>query len=252
MNGKLLREWLCDSILQHDYFSCQSVGADGKNELRAFQLLSHPRHLITVRTFDTDAARNRSLFNIVPLELWHHDMVQLDAREVSILAVSEPQEMDLIHFLGGDPDARSSVSIWKRGESDIDGCFLLCDRRAATPHSPLTSSRYPLLALHDTIDAHGHIAVDRICDHTARSGLYYVKSRKHLKSYLQCVLSAKWLFAHGQDTFRSRRPNAYYTCILKRPGSPPRKQKRTANELPFSCCPQPLLQYIHCGITYVR
>ena len=215
-----LREWLCASLSVYSYFSCE-VKEDASNTLRVFQLLSNPRKLITVNTYYTNAAEQRSCFNLLPLELAHPE-AGADAVQVDAFEVSDAQELDLIYFLEGDPAARRRIQVWTRSESDIEGCFLLSDPYLATPVTPMTSASYPLLALHDALDASLHVPVQRKFKHNPRSGLYYDMACEHVKGYLQCVLSTKWLYDNGQATFESRMPNSYYLCILKRPGcSPP-------------------------------
>ena len=71
--ARLLSEWLGDSIPPYAYFTVQCCDDQGPH-LKAFQLLSCPRRVITIETFDSNAPLEQRMFNLLPLELWHTEL----------------------------------------------------------------------------------------------------------------------------------------------------------------------------------
>jgi hypothetical protein len=112
------------------------------------------------------------MFNLLPLELWHTELVKLDEPSLDCVIISDAIECDLLQMLGGDPEARRGIKVWKRGCSDIETYFNLSEGRQAVPVSDVSSLTHPVLGLLDSLDVKGYIMVHRRTTHTRRSGLF--------------------------------------------------------------------------------
>ena len=182
-----------------------------------FQLLSNPRKITVVNTYDTDLDQMRITWNCVPLEI--RDVHAADPPEFfEAFKVADSKEVDLVALVGANPAARRSFKIWEYDIADVEGCFILKNPRPAKPCSTVQSKSSPLLGLHDTLNEMGYIMVDRPFKHSADAGLFYDKADRLKRAYLQCVISSQWLYANGQLSFDIRQLVAYYVLILKTPG----------------------------------
>ena len=161
------------------------------------------------------------MFNLLPLELWHTELVKLDESSLDCVIISDAIECDLLKMLGGYPEARRGIKVWKRGCSDIDTYCNSSEGRQAVPLSDASSPTHPVLGLLDLLDLKGYMCVQRRTTHTRRSVFFFDKHFQYVKQYLQCVLASAWIFSHGQDLFESRMPISYYNCLLKCPGPHP-------------------------------
>jgi hypothetical protein len=224
-NATLLREWLVDSISIYSYFTffCSSE-FDDTSSMRVFQLLSAPRAIITVHTFDTNDKAQRLQWNLLPLDVWRRDFVGDTLSKIEAFEVGDSTELDLTAMLEGDLEARNTFKSWTPAVSELDGCINLHTPVPLCPRSPVHAKTAPLLGLWDALDSAGHIAVNRLVTHTSRSGLVYDNTMLRNRAYMKCVLLSSWLFEQGQSSFPSRQSVAYYTLVLKAPGKVPSGQ----------------------------
>ena len=69
--------------------------------MRVFQLLSAPRHITTVHTFETNDKVQRLQWNLLPLDVWSRAFVRDDLSKIEAFEVSDATELDLVAMLAG-------------------------------------------------------------------------------------------------------------------------------------------------------
>jgi hypothetical protein len=194
---------------------------DDRSELHAFQVLSHPRKMLGIQTFDTDPFQERRVWNLQPLEIVNAQDLSVDPMQLDVHDAHESREIDLVGMLSADIESRNDVRLWDTTQSDYGGCTALVNSRLATPLSPIISKSFPLVGLWDMLEVAGFMRVHRVVKHSVRSGKFYDEAGALSRLYLRAVLSSKWLFDNGQATFESRKAASYYALILKQPGKVP-------------------------------
>jgi hypothetical protein len=118
-DAKLVLDWMCDSICTYDYFSCKLTNPEGNLVLSFFQLLSVPRWVTVVSTYDTDLDKQRLAWNVVELGNWSHSKLGDDSSWHEVFEVGDGTEVHLVSMLECDPAARQHFRIWKRYEGDV-------------------------------------------------------------------------------------------------------------------------------------
>ena len=169
----LLRGWLVDSIQQYDTFTCKVELPDDRSELHAFQVLSHPRKMLGIQTFDTDPFQERRVWNLQPLEIVNAQDLSVDPMQLDVHDAHESREIDLVGMLSADIESRNDVRLWDTTQSDYSGCTALVNSRLATPLSPIISKSFPLVGLWDMLEVAGFMRVHRVVKHSVRSGKFY-------------------------------------------------------------------------------
>ena len=218
-NSKLLREWIEASLPTFCYFSCCIPQLGGTSRLLVGQVVSPPRKVITIPTYNTNEVHQRSCWGILLLDIRRRDELLTDPTSLEVFSVEETTQIDLVDMLDANPEARRTFQTWVRQLPDVSGGFILCSPTRAQPRSDFSDKNHPILSLLDALESCEHMAIDRKLEHSIDSGLFWDKKSEHLRPYLQCVLCADWLRKQGQLTFESRLPVSYYQMVLRKPGS---------------------------------
>ena len=98
---------------------------DDKMEVNAFQVLSMPRHMITIETFGSNQSLARRKWNVLPHSILHADILPAEPIEMNCFAVEDAVELDVVDILHADVEARRHIRVWETTESDFEGCLAL-------------------------------------------------------------------------------------------------------------------------------
>ena len=160
---------------------------------------------------------NKKVWNIQPFAISRPDLLGDDPQKVDIFKSGEPTNLDFLHVLAVGGVDRLQVRKWELADSDVVGCDQIHSPAQLQPRTALTAPGVPVLSLIDALSE--WVGVSRKITHHRRSGrLYDDRELYGKRNYLQAVLASTWLFSHGQESFNSARPQAYYVAILGRPG----------------------------------
>jgi hypothetical protein len=130
--------------------------------------------------------------------------------------MSEPCFVNVFELFSTRLENRSSFLCWSQGESDLDGCINLHSPQPVTCKLALSNSKVPVACLLDKLEECEFTGRSSLVRHTRSSGLFYDQRNPYSKrSYFQCVLASKELFARGQTQFRSDRSAAFYQLMLR-------------------------------------
>ena len=102
-------------------FSSINVGLPyDEMEVNVVQVLSMPRHMITIETFDSNQSLARRKWNVLPHSILHADFLPAEPIEMNCCAVEDAVELGVVDILNAEVEARRHIRVWETTESDFE------------------------------------------------------------------------------------------------------------------------------------
>ena len=151
-------------------------------------------------------------------EVWRSQELPMDPQMLEAFVVEDPQQVNIMDWIGYDFADRHRCRQWSPQLSDLDGCKAFASPALLRPLVPLCSEKVPVLSLVEELEALGWVAVLRVVEHRNLPPKVY-DSRSVSRPYLQCLLANTHLVEHGAVCFCSRLSQAHYRLLLKAPAT---------------------------------
>ena len=214
--AKMAADWVEDCIESGSTLTVPTPNF-GEQPMLAMQFLNVQKKIVVLPSFRGDTSRQH-VWNVQPLSIYKLDELPSPLSHLDVFSFGDPQTFNIVKFLTEAGPERTSLREWDTDFSDVEGCTTLVSGRALVPRSSLQSATVPVLALTDSLEKSSYIPVQRTVEHYPAQGNFFdsrcVQSKR---CYLQAVLAARTLFAKGQRSFLSNRPQAYYLAIMRKP-----------------------------------
>ena len=152
-SARMMSEWLVCVMTRYIYVAFAVVDPGPSDpKMKVFQVLSVKPKQALVKVFDDASPIRYGLrATVQPLEVWRGSELNADSTEMSCVAVSGPQDVDLLKLCSSDTEHRELLLQVFQTDSDLEGCICLSNFSPLVPSCALHDDNIPVICLLDEL-----------------------------------------------------------------------------------------------------